>query len=140
MKLIFESVPQGMKLVRNKCFSPYSMDYIDVYEYRDVDIECDPALDFPYMISYCGDDILFNSLEEAKDFIDQEYVVGNIDCDWDKPMNESFSKNDVINAIVWNDGCSKAEAQRKYKNMDDKTRQAYADLLKDQAKKSFYND
>ena len=59
MKLFFEK----------QLLSPFAMGYVDVIEYKGYDIEC--LGDDSYNVFYCGDEIFFDTLEEAKEFIDE---------------------------------------------------------------------
>lgn len=52
-------------------------------------------------------------------------------------LNESASQ-DLIDAIIWNYGCSKTEAKKLAKDMDEERKELLIKGWKDQARKSFY--
>lgn len=59
---------------------------------------------------------------------------------WYESLKESYSKQELVDAVQWNYGCLKSEALKKIKEMSEERKQLIVDSWKDQAKKSFYND
>ena len=57
------------KKSKDKHIDPYTMEEVDVYEYKGYEID-DTANGF--VLFYCGDDCYFDSLEDAEAFIDSE--------------------------------------------------------------------
>lgn len=61
----------------------------------------------------------------------------------DNPFDESLKEAvapDLINAIMWSYGCSKTEASKKAKSMDEERKKLLIKGFKDNAKKSFYSE
>ena len=57
----------------------------------------------------------------------------------EESLEEAVSP-DLINAIMWNYGCSKTEASKKAKSMDEERKKLLIQGFKDNAKKSFYSE
>lgn len=57
-------------LIERQVIDPYTQDWVDVVDYKGFEIEC--IDENTYSVFYCGDDIYFETLEEAKEFIDSE--------------------------------------------------------------------
>lgn len=61
----------------------------------------------------------------------------------DNPFYESLEEAvspDLINAIMWNYGCSKTEANKQAKGMSEERKKLLIQAFKDNAKKSFYSE
>ena len=57
----------------------------------------------------------------------------------DEPLKEAVSQ-DLINAIMWFNGCSKTAAIKQARSMDEERKKALIDAFKSNAKKSFYSE
>ena len=87
------------KKSKEKHIDPYTMEDVDVYEYKGYEID-DTANGF--VLFYCGDDCYFDSLEDAEAFIDSELNESLKEAKSEIPEKASLKEDNQMSFSVGN--------------------------------------